>query len=303
MTDYIIESQGLTKCFGTKTALFDFNLAIPRGGIHAFIGANGAGKSTFFRLLLGLESPTQGSCSVLGINSQELSPEHRGKIGYVNEEHTLPSWMTVDAVIEMQRSLYPKWQRDTFDKVIANFDVGLKQNVGQLSRGERAGLNLSMALAQSPEVLILDEPTLGLDVVAKQAFLTALMHTEMDANCTIIYCSHQMEEVERVADNLIIVEAGEVKYMAAPDDFCQRVNYWICDFETKPDKVKNLQCVLSLKNIEGQIHIVTIDQPAEHFEAYLLANGAVSVVAVPVSLDKAIGAVLAQNHRGHELSA
>ncbi|GHF89331.1 ABC transporter ATP-binding protein [Thalassotalea marina] len=303
MTDYIIESQGLTKCFGTKTALFDFNLAIPRGGIHAFIGANGAGKSTFFRLLLGLESPTQGSCSVLGINSQELSPEHRGKIGYVNEEHTLPSWMTVDAVIEMQRSLYPKWQQDTFDKVIANFDVGLKQNVGQLSRGERAGLNLSMALAQSPEVLILDEPTLGLDVVAKQAFLTALMHTEMDANCTIIYCSHQMEEVERVADNLIIVEAGEVKYMAAPDDFCQRVNYWICDFETKPDKVKNLQCVLSLKNIEGQIHIVTIDQPAEHFEAYLLANGAASVVAVPVSLDKAIGAVLAQNHRGHELSA
>lgn len=303
MTDYIIESQGLTKCFGTKTALYNFNLAIPRGGIHAFIGANGAGKSTFFRLLLGLESPTEGTCSVIGINSQELSPQHRGKIGYVNEEHTLPTWMTVKAVIEMQQGLYPKWKQSVFDKVIANFDVGREQKVSQLSRGERAGLNLSMALAQSPEVLILDEPTLGLDVVAKQAFLTALMHTEMDANCTIIYCSHQMEEVERVADNLIIVEAGEVKYMTSPDDFCQRVNYWICDFETLPVAIKDLPCVLSIKNIEDQIHIVTIDQPLEHFEAYLRANGAESVMTAPISLDKAIAAVLAQNHLSHEPSA
>lgn len=303
MNDYIIESKGLTKCFGKKTALYDFNIAVPRGGIHAFIGANGAGKSTFFRLLLGLEAPTEGSCTVLGVDSQALTPALRGKIGYVNEEHTLPTWMTAQQVTQMQMNLYPQWQQAIYDNVIANFDVQPDQKVSELSRGERAGLNLSMALAQSPEILILDEPTLGLDVVAKQAFLEALMHTEMDSNITIIYCSHQMEEIERVADNLIIVEAGEVKYMANPEDFVERITYWICDIDGPIDAIESLSCVLSVKFIEDQYHIVTVDQEQRHFKEYLTSQGAMSTHVAPISLDKAISAVLAQNHRSANKAA
>ena len=230
MTQPVIQVNQLAKHFGNKTALNQFDLSIAQGGIHAVIGANGAGKSTLFRILLGFDQPSGGESFVLGMNSQQLTPQMRGRIGYVNEEHTLPTWMRVNEVIAMQKDLYPQWRQDIFDTVIGNFDVQAAQKVAQLSRGERAGLNLSMALAQAPDLLILDEPTLGLDVVAKQAFLEALMYTETDVDTTIVYCSHQMEEVERVAENLIIIEQGRVLYQDSPDDFCQRISYWITEF-------------------------------------------------------------------------
>ena len=297
MTDYIIQAKGLTKRFGKKLALNNFDLNIPFGGIHAIIGANGAGKSTLFRILLGFESPTHGSSFVIGMDSQELTPEMRGRIGYVNEEHSLPTWMTAEEVTQMQRNLYPKWNQDIYDTVIGNFDVQSNQKVSQLSRGERAGLNLSMALAQFPELLILDEPTLGLDVVAKQAFLEALMHTETDVNTTIIYCSHQMEEIERVAENLIIIENGIVIYTASPDEFCERISYWICDFDETVPETNTIPGILSIKKIEDQFHIMIADQDVEQFKEYLNSVGAENAIQAPVNLDKAINSVLAKNHK------
>ena len=303
MAEYILQTQALTKRFGNKLALNEFELAIPSGGVHAIIGANGAGKSTLFRILLGLDAPTTGQCFILGADSQSLTPEMRGRIGYVNEEHTLPNWMTAAEVTNMQRNLYPQWRQDIYDSVIGHFDVQPNQKVAQLSRGERAGLNLSMALAQAPDVLILDEPTLGLDVVAKQAFLEALMYTETDVNTTIVYCSHQMEEIERVAENLIIMESGEVKYMANPEDFCQRIQYWICDFEGDMELVSNLSTVLSVKYIEGQCHIITADQNAEQFRSFLVEQGASDPIIAPINLEKAISSVLAKNHRSPNKAA
>lgn len=297
MTDYIIQTKGLTKQFGAKLALNDFSLNIESGGIHAIIGANGAGKSTLFRILLGFDHPTSGESFVLGMNSQALTPQMRGRVGYVNEEHTLPTWMSAQEVTSMQRNLYPQWRQDIYDTVIGNFDVDPKQKVSGLSRGERAGLNLSMALAQAPDLLILDEPTLGLDIVAKQAFLEALMYTETDVNTTIIYCSHQMEEIERVAENLIIIEQGEVKYTASPDAFCERISYWIVDFDKHAPKEQDLPGCLSIKRIEGQYHIVVADQDASTFEALLSNLGATDAVMAPINLEKAINSVLAKNHK------
>ena len=297
----IIETKGMSKRFGKKLALDNCEITISQGGIHALIGANGAGKSTLFRILLGFESPTTGSSTVLGMDSQSLTPQMRGRIGYVNEEHTLPTWMTAGEVTEMQKALYPQWQQAIYDSVIGNFDVEPDQKISGLSRGERAGLTLSMALAQSPELLILDEPTLGLDVVAKQAFLEALMHTETDNNTTIVYCSHQMEEIERVADNLIIIEKGQVKYTASPDELCERISYWICNFEGAGEQAgpseQAIPGLLSMKVIEGQHHIMVIDQPIEAVKSTLLQLGADEPVQAPVNLDKAVNSLLAKNHK------
>jgi len=303
MTDYIITTEGLTKHFGSKTALNNFNLSIPKGGIHAIIGANGAGKSTLFRILLGLEAPSEGKTTILGYDSESLTPELRGKIGYVNEEHTLPMWMKVSDLIKMQKELYCNWQQSIFDDVIANFDVQPDQKVSALSRGERAGLNLSMALAQAPDVLILDEPTLGLDVIAKQAFLEALMHTETDLQTTIIYCSHQMEEIERIAENLIIIESGEVKYFASPDDFCQQISYWIANFDGQRQQLKQIPDVLSVKLIDDQYHITVANGDLQAVKTLLTETGCSELVNAPISLDKAINAVLAKNHHGSEKAA
>ena len=292
---YCIETDGLTKRFGKKTALKDFTLSVNQGGIHAIVGSNGAGKSTLFRLLLGVSTPTAGTARLLGEDSSDLSPEVRGRVGYVNEEHTLPRWMKAREITAHQQSFYPGWNQDVYNSVIGYFDVDPEQKVAGLSRGERAGLNLSMALAQSPDLLILDEPTLGLDVVARQSFLEALMFTGTEGGTTIIYCSHQMEEIERVADQLIIMEKGTLVNNSSPDAFVDRVSHWIGHFPSGlPDKNK-IPGFLTARNIEGQYHIMVTDQNGD-FGNYLKQNGASAVVQNPVNLERAVNAFLTKNH-------
>lgn len=296
MSNNCIETYQLTKQYGNKTAVNQLDLTIKKGGIHAIVGSNGAGKSTLFRLLLGVATPTSGYAKVLGQDSQKLSADIRGKVGYVNEEHTLPNWMTVEKVVAMQKHFYPKWNESIYQKVIGFFDVDLKQNVAGLSRGERAGFNLSMALAQSPEILILDEPTLGLDVVAKQSFLEALMFTETENESTIIYCSHQMEEVERVADNLIILEKGRLTNNSIPDDFVERISSWIVDFNEINIERGQVEGLLSMKKIDGQHHLMVVDQNPEKFRSHLTALGAESIHSIGVNLNSAVNAFLSKNH-------
>ena len=295
MMQHCIETNGLTKRFGKKTALRDFTLSVERGGIHAIVGSNGAGKSTLFRLLLGVATPTNGTARLLGEDSQNLPSQVRGRVGYVNEEHTLPQWMKAKEATALQRSFYPQWNQSIYDSVIGYFDVDPEQKVSGLSRGERAGLNLSMALAQAPDVLILDEPTLGLDVVAKQCFLEALMFTETEGNATIIYCSHQMEEIERVADKLIVMEKGTLQNNSSPEAFVDRVSYWVGDFANGlPDRGK-IPGYLSSKSIDGQHHIMVADQGAD-FGQHLKDVGANAVSQGGVNLEKAVNAFLAKNH-------
>jgi ABC-2 type transport system ATP-binding protein len=293
--EYVIETEALTKRYGRKLALDCLDLRIPRGRIHAIVGANGAGKSTLFRILLGFMPQTSGEARILGRDSGALTPEDRGRIGFVNEEHTLPDWMRVSAVVAMQRSHYPHWNARAFDEVIGHYNVLPEQKVAQLSRGERAGLGLALALAQSPELLVLDEPTLGLDVVAKRAFLESLMYSNAAADCTVVYCSHQMEEVERVADNLVILERGRLVSMSEPDDFRARVSLWIADIPFKGPDPHSIPGLLQAQRIDGLHHYLVLDRD-DSFEAFLRASGARSVQAMPVSLDRAVNGFLARNH-------
>ncbi len=233
-TELAIETRALTQRHGKKVAIDGLDLALPRGGIHAVVGANGAGKSTLFRLLLGFITADLGEAFILGRDSRALTPEDRGRIGFVNEEHTLPGWMTVSAIADMQRRHHgARWDERAFHNVIGSFDLLSHQRVSHLSRGERAGLNLAMALGQNPELLILDEPTLGLDVVAKRRVLDALIDGVAAEDRTILYCSHQIEEVERLADNLVVLERGRLRNFSAPDDFCERIRLWVTDIPFK----------------------------------------------------------------------
>lgn len=293
--DHIIETRALSKRYGGKLALDRLDLAIPRGRIHAIVGANGAGKSTLFRILLGFLPQSSGQASILGRDSQKLTPDDRSRIGFVNEEHTLPNWLRVAQVMAMQKRQYPRWNQQAFDDVIGHYHVLPEQKIGQLSRGERAGCNLALALAQSPELLVLDEPTLGLDVVAKRAFLESLLYRNAAEDCTVIYCSHQMEEIERVADNLVILERGRLMHMSAPEDFTARVSHWISDIPFKGPDPASVPGLLERQLIDGLQHYLVLDQDAG-FEQFLRGNGARNVQSMPVSLDRAVNAFLAKNH-------
>jgi ABC-2 type transport system ATP-binding protein len=295
MSDFVIETRSLSKRYGDSYALRRLDLQVPRGQIHAIVGANGAGKSTLFRILLGFLSPSDGSARILGRDSQALTPDDRGRIGFVNEEHTLPSWMRVAEVTAAQRRLYPRWKQSLYDEVLGHYHVSPSQRVGQLSRGERAGLNLALALAQGPELLVLDEPTLGLDVVAKRAFLESLMHCNTSDACTVVYCSHQMDEIERVADNLIILERGELRTMSTPDDFVARVTYWVAEIPFKGPDPRTVPGLLQAQRIDGLHHYLVLDQ-GDGFADFLREAGARSIRAMPVGLDRAVNGYLAKHH-------
>ncbi|HEU4851605.1 MAG TPA: ABC transporter ATP-binding protein [Telluria sp.] len=302
MNDHVIETDALSLHYGRKSALNQLTLRIPRGGIHAIVGANGAGKSSLFRVLLGFESPSSGSARVLGCDSRTLTPAMRGRIGFVNEEHTLPAWLRVDEVAAMQRRQYERWNEARYQSVLRNFNVLPDQKIAELSRGERAGVNLAMALAQSPELLILDEPTLGLDVVAKRAFLEALMETSFDDASTVVYCSHHMEEVERLAENLVIMERGTLRHMSSPGEFCERVSMWVAEFPTRDDRLSELPGVLEVRRIEGLTHLMVFDQDAA-FGERLKQLGAVSARSMPVGLDRAVNGFLARGHISNQRAA
>lgn len=295
MRDYIIETEGLTKLFGSKLALDQLTLQIPKGGVQAVIGSNGAGKSTLFRILLGFIEPSKGWSTVLGCESQNLSPEIRERVGLVHEEHTLPDWLQVDEVVAMQKALYHRWSDRIYKEVIGHYRIQNQQKVNALSRGERAGLSLALALAQRPELLILDEPTLGLDVVAKQAFLESLMFAGEADGCTIIYCSHQMDEVERLADNLIILVNGKLAAIESPEAFCQRVSYWATDLPYDPKIIKQIDGLLHARDIEGMLHFYC-EKMRPNFEIELKEMGATWVNQNPIGLERAVNAFLAKDH-------
>lgn len=160
-------------------------------------------------------------------------------------------------------------------------------------------MSLALALAQCPELLILDEPTLGLDVVAKRVFLDTMLEATMldDDGTTVVYCSHQMDEIERVADNLVILEHGTLRYMSGPDDFCERIRLWVAAFPFRAPDVWQLPGVLQVQTIEGHTHLVVFDQD-DSFGARLKLLGAQSVHATPLGLERAVNAFLAHGHAG-----
>jgi len=294
----VIETRALTRRFGKKIALRDVTLTIPAGGIHAIVGSNGAGKSTLFRLLLGVQTPTSGSCRLLGASSENLPPHIRGQVSYVNEEHSLPTWMKVADVIAMQRSYYPDWDTALFSRGTGCFDLDPNQRVRGLSRGERAGLNLSMALAQRPRLLILDEPTMGLDVVAKKAFLDILLFSRDDTDGTIVYCSHHMDEIERLADTLTVMEQGRIRHCSSPHEFCSRIDQWIANGAFPDFDAPGL---LSHRVIEGQSLFLVMDR-GEAFGEDLTRAGATSVSRRGTDLESAVNAFLSANHAANRSS-
>ncbi|WP_448566659.1 ABC transporter ATP-binding protein [Thalassotalea ganghwensis] len=295
MSDYVIETDNLCKYYGQKQALTDLSVKISAGKTTAIVGSNGAGKSTLFKILLGIMAPSSGKAKALNCPTESLTPSIRGEIGFVNEEHSLPYWMPIDKLVSMQKALYTKWSDDIYHSVIAYFNVSQKQKIHQLSRGERAGVNLAMTLAQQPKLLLLDEPTLGLDVIAKRAFLEALITIQDSTPCGIVYCSHSMDEVERVADELLVLERGKLRIHSTPDEFVERVGAWMANFDHGLPSKEQLPGLLTVSRIDDAYQLVVLDQ-SEDYQQHLQELGASDIFKIPVNLEKAINSILAQNH-------
>ena len=205
----VVEIKNVTKRFGQTLALDDVSLQIPPGVVCAVLGANGAGKSTAIRMLLGLEDPDSGRTEVLGMNSRSHALEIRGRVGYVADQPPLYDWMTVDEIGWFAAGFYPTGYQAEFEQLIRKFDLDGRQKISALSKGMRAKVALALAMSHRPELLILDEPTSGLDPLVRREFLESMIDVSAEGR-TVLLSSHQVSEVERVADIVVILLNGRL---------------------------------------------------------------------------------------------
>lgn len=206
----VIETESLTKRFGETVAVKNLNLEVPQGGVFGFIGENGAGKTTTIKLLLGLLKPDEGRAKVLGEEVTLNGGGFRKKVGYVPESRAVYSYFTVEEIINFTSSFYEKWDGKKVERYLKIFKLPLKKRVKSLSKGMRAQLSLLLALGHSPEILLLDEPTEGMDPVARREFLTTIINELLSHETTIFLSSHILTEVERVADYIGLIHKGNL---------------------------------------------------------------------------------------------
>jgi len=217
-----IETKALTKRFGKNVAVQSLDLAVPAGSIFAFLGPNGAGKTTTIKSLMNIMAPTEGSSTVLGVDSQKLGPKEFAQIGYVSENQEMPDWMTIKQFLKYCRTMYPTWDDKFCDDLITQFNLPMKQKIKSLSRGMKMKAALISSLAYRPKLLVCDEPFSGLDPLVRDEFITGVLDITEEENWTIFISSHDIDEVERLADWVGIIDKGVLKVIEKTDDLQQR---------------------------------------------------------------------------------
>ena len=247
---------GLTRQFGPHLAVCNLSLAVPRGEVFALIGRNGAGKSTTMRMLLGTLEPTAGQAFLLGQDSSQLSSATRAKVGYMAEGCPLYDWMRVRDCIEFQRSFYSALQHVVVPRGGGRLSfAGEEQKIGQLSHGQRAGLNLAVVLATEPEVLLLDDPVMGLDPVARRLLLEAMVHFSQNANSTILFSTHLLADVERVADGIAVLDGGALRACCRVDQFVERIRRFAIHYDDEPPELPGLSGVVATKRFAKELQV------------------------------------------------
>ena len=205
----VIQMTEVSKRFGKTIALDQVSLSVPPGTVCALLGANGAGKSTAIRVLLGLEKADRGVTHVLGMNSQSHPLEIRRRVGYVADQPPLYEWMTVEEIGWFASGFYPTGYSESYAQLITKFDLPAKSKIKNLSKGMRAKVALSLGMAHRPDLLILDEPTSGLDPLVRREFLESMVDIAAEGR-SVLLSSHQVAEVERVADMVVILLNGRI---------------------------------------------------------------------------------------------
>ena len=217
----VIHVSELTRRFGATMALDSVCVSMPRGAVYGLVGANGAGKTTLIKHVLGLLRAEHGSVRVFGLDPVADPVGVLSRIGYLSEEHDLPGWMRVDELIRYSRAFYPAWDDAYAEELRQAFALDATATTKNLSKGQKAQVGLLIALAHRPELLVLDEPSSGLDPVVRRDILGAVMRTIADEGRTVLFSSHLLEEVEQVADHVTMISQGAIALSAPLDTIKQ----------------------------------------------------------------------------------
>jgi ABC-2 type transport system ATP-binding protein len=219
---YAIQTFDLTKKFGHKVAINKLNLKVPGGSIFAYLGPNGAGKTTTIKTLMNILTPSSGTAEVLGKNTRELGPEEFRQIGHVSENQELPEWMKIGQLFNYCRKMYPSWDDKFYQELVRQFDLPLNEKIKNISRGMKMKTALVSSLVYRPKLVVFDEPFSGLDPLVRQEFIDGILKITETENWTILISSHDIDEVERLADWVGIIDRADLKIQEETDVLLQR---------------------------------------------------------------------------------
>lgn len=217
-SENVIDLRNVTRQFGAKRVLEDASLCVRRGVVFGLVGANGAGKTTLIRHVLGLLKAQQGSVRVFGLDPVGDPVGVLSRIGYLSEEGDLPDWMRVDELLRYWRAFYPAWDAAYAEELRRQFALDPATKIKHLSKGQRARAGLLLALAHRPELLVLDEPSSGLDPIVRRDILGAIVRTIADEGRTVLFSSHLLDEVERVSDCVAMLTKGRIVFSGAIEE-------------------------------------------------------------------------------------
>lgn len=219
--DAIIHVEQLSRWFGSNQALAHVDLSVPRGAVFGLVGENGAGKTTLIKHILGLLKAKKGRVRVFNLDPVVEPVAVLSQIGYLSEDRDLPSWMTIAQLLRYNSAFYDGWDDGFAEHLRKQFELDPRQRIKRLSRGQLARTGLLVALAHRPELLILDEPSSGLDPLVRRDILTAIIRTVSEEGRTVLFSSHLLEEVERVADWVAMIHDGRIVLSAPLADVLQ----------------------------------------------------------------------------------
>ncbi len=284
MSDNVVKIENLVKYYDGRCVLDGINLKVPRGCIYGLLGRNGAGKTTAIRILLGTESPTRGRTYLLDTESTRLSAKVHGRIGYVAEGHNLIQNYRVGRVVKLCKDLCLQWNEEFFNHLIETFRLPLDRRVRELSIGMRAQLNLSLAMAIEPELLILDDPTLGLDTVARRQFLELAIDLLQRDGRTILFCSHILSDVERIAERIGILAGGKLVVDCSLEELKNRVRKLRLIFPEQAPENLHLTEVIN-QQVQGRELVITIANLNEQKQTVINTFKPSSCTEIPMSLE------------------
>jgi ABC-2 type transport system ATP-binding protein len=289
MNDPAIDLQAVYKSFGTTEVLRGVTLSVGRGKTFAFLGRNAAGKTTTIRLLLGLLNRDDGAIRVLGIDPERQPIELRRRVGYLAEDQTMYGWMRVEEIVRFVAPFYPTWDHELAFKYLRDFELPLRTRIKHLSKGQNVRLGLVLALAHRPEVVILDDPAIGLDPIMRKQFNRDLITHLQGEGRTVFYSSHLLYEVEPVADEVAILDQGRIIRQAETETLRRDVKQIILSRDAFATVRPSL--LILDEAIDGDHVVATIEGAERAFS--LIGREGIEFRVVDLNLDEIFEAYVA----------
>lgn len=277
----LIEVKDLSKTFGDKVALKDININFMDGNLHGIVGVNGSGKSTLLKCITGIY---KGEGSLVKIDGEEVYNNNSIKeaLAYIEDENNYFNGYRITEVLKFYKLTYPKFSMDMFNDLNKQFNINIKSRVRRLSKGQKMRLSIMLGLAIQPKVIVLDEPTNGLDPIIRNKFLNILVDYVYENKATAIIASHNLSELERMCDSITLLDSGQVRYSLTLDDLKQKVKKLQVMF--KGEVSVNHPSIVSIEKI-GRVHYLVTNNYDSSIIRYIESLGAEFIEEVGMSLE------------------